>query len=383
MPVTPTPTEPGRYLFAFGANEKGQLGLNLNKTNVVQRPSVVNSKALMNHKVKMVACGTAHTLVCTEDGLTYSWGSNKDGQLGLGDDRDAFAPVRIRKIPENIVFVACGDRSSAAITEDGLLYTWGSNKDIQGSTGSLGYSVSGGRQYFPGLVEELRGVNVKFVALGYMHGGCITEDGSMYTWGRGTWGRLGLGDTVSRDNPCKLTAAPEKAVMMSCAKTVTAFLGESGKLYVFGKNDNFLLGPDSIGTLFGGGNFDAATVPINLYFDNNPDERFSYICLGEHMGAAVTASGEVWNWGRNVQPPRKAKGLSNIISCDLGRNHQGYVSKDGELIMMGENWSYQLGTESSTFGTSNPHKLNGEFLPGKVKQVACGYGFTLCVSEIE
>lgn len=81
-PVTPTPTEPGTYLFGFGANEKGQLGLNLDKRRIVERPSVITSKALKNHKLKMVASGTSHSLACTEDGLVYAWGHNK-GMLFL------------------------------------------------------------------------------------------------------------------------------------------------------------------------------------------------------------------------------------------------------------------------------------------------------------
>ena len=37
--------------------------------------------------VVSIDCGQSHVIAVTSDGNMYGWGSNTDGQLGLGDDR--------------------------------------------------------------------------------------------------------------------------------------------------------------------------------------------------------------------------------------------------------------------------------------------------------
>ena len=46
----------------------------------------------------------------------------------------------------------------------------------------------------PMLVEGLSGKNVVSLAAGGAHSAAITEGGALYTWGRGSYGRLGHGE---------------------------------------------------------------------------------------------------------------------------------------------------------------------------------------------
>lgn len=41
-----------------------------------------------------VACGSFHTMVHTSEGI-YAFGSNDDGQLGLGDNLNRYTPTMI------------------------------------------------------------------------------------------------------------------------------------------------------------------------------------------------------------------------------------------------------------------------------------------------
>lgn len=96
--------------------------------------------------------------------------------------------------------ISCGGEAysrdvghSAVVTGDGRLFIWGSGK-----TGRLGLD-SDATQTAPtqvvGQLAELRrqGIRVKSVSCGYDHSACITQDGRVVIWGRGSRGQLGLG----------------------------------------------------------------------------------------------------------------------------------------------------------------------------------------------
>ena len=96
--------------------------------------------------------------------------------------------------------ISCGGEAysrdvghSAVVTGDGRLFIWGSGKN-----GRLGLD-SDDTQTAPaqvgGQLAELRrqGIRVKSVSCGYDHSACITQDGRVVIWGRGSRGQLGLG----------------------------------------------------------------------------------------------------------------------------------------------------------------------------------------------
>ena len=72
-----------------------------------------------------VAAGECHTICSTADGSVFSWGGNNFGQLGLGDDRtNKLVPslVKGELQGKQVVHVAAGDRHSACVTDNGLMY---------------------------------------------------------------------------------------------------------------------------------------------------------------------------------------------------------------------------------------------------------------------
>ena len=68
------------------------------------------------------------------------------------------------------------------------VFTWGRGED-----GQLGLGDTND-QDLPVLVEALQGRSVEFIACGSGHTVVLTGDGKVYTWGRGDDGRLGHGD---------------------------------------------------------------------------------------------------------------------------------------------------------------------------------------------
>jgi len=75
-----------------------------------------------------VSCWFDHTVAVTEEGAAWSWGYGAGGRLGHNNIGDRLAPARVgqeRFGGAKIVTADCGYAHSAAVSEDGGLFTWG------------------------------------------------------------------------------------------------------------------------------------------------------------------------------------------------------------------------------------------------------------------
>lgn len=83
------------FLPLSGRNEKGQLGHG--DTKRLEAPKLI--EPLADEVVVAAACGRNHTLALTEGGTAYSFGENKLGQLGQGNQTDAvLSPALVSNI---------------------------------------------------------------------------------------------------------------------------------------------------------------------------------------------------------------------------------------------------------------------------------------------
>ncbi len=75
----------------------------------------------------MIACGGSFSLALDINGTIYSWGEGSSGALGTGSFNDILLPKKIELEDNSIKFkyIAAGISNSAAISENGKLYTWG------------------------------------------------------------------------------------------------------------------------------------------------------------------------------------------------------------------------------------------------------------------
>eukprot|EP00041_Stephanoeca_diplocostata_P021705 m.510280 g.510280 ORF g.510280 m.510280 type:complete len:213 (+) comp21889_c0_seq47:1307-1945(+) len=111
-----------------------------------------------------------------------------------------------------VVFIDADERSSAAVTKNGNLYTWGNN-----NYGQLGL---GHREPCPQptLVDSLVG-QVGTVSMGSMYCGAVLRNGRLAMWGHGGHGNLGLGDRKDRTRPCTVGGLLSDAVVVQVACT--------------------------------------------------------------------------------------------------------------------------------------------------------------------
>ncbi|XP_057191376.1 X-linked retinitis pigmentosa GTPase regulator-like [Triplophysa rosa] len=162
--------EEGR-LFAFGHNNKGQLGL---KTKgPVTKPTCV--KVLKAERIQFVACGTDHTFVSNSQWEIFAAGGNSDGQLGLGHCNDSITFQRLHPFCDYAPIKMLS-------AEDGRLFLWGDN--------SVGQLVLGNESHVL-LPKELKlGQPLRWVSCGYRLTALVTDNGDVFTFGESADGRL-------------------------------------------------------------------------------------------------------------------------------------------------------------------------------------------------
>lgn len=116
-------------LFSFGReNRYGQLGLG--HREVVLSPTLI--EGFSKERVVQVSCGKSHTLCMTRNTKLFAWGEDNYGQLGTGMCTPLALPTQI-KLPSAVVKptqVCCGYQGSYALSEDGSIYWWGKNSRI-------------------------------------------------------------------------------------------------------------------------------------------------------------------------------------------------------------------------------------------------------------
>lgn len=129
--------------------------------------------------IKMIVCGEAHLVILTNQGNLYTCGSNVYGQLGTGDNVYHTSPVQIVVENKIISRISCGNNHTALITSDGQLYTFGRNNRNQlGIDSTLEYCR------VPTQVDTLNGKVIQVICC-CDRIGFLTEDGSIFLMGNG------------------------------------------------------------------------------------------------------------------------------------------------------------------------------------------------------
>ena len=168
------------------------------------------------------------------NGNLYMWGSNFDGQLGVGDTTN-------RSVPTVVTFtvgptlpwrqVACGRSHTAALDNAGQVFTWGIN-----TNGQLGDSTTTQRLVPTAITPFFSGYNCTFVSCGFDHTGGININGNLYMWGKNSSGQLGINSVIQQNSPV-ITNGAGLFDSLSCGGDFTTALNDFTEVLAWGNND--------------------------------------------------------------------------------------------------------------------------------------------------
>lgn len=159
-------------LYAWGNNDKGQLGAGSNER-------IIKDPTLVMQNVKAVAASLTHTLILLENGELYACGSNAKGQLGNGDEGEGKTIFKPIKILDNVKCIAAGRDMSLCVLNDGTLLAWGSNEYGQFGNGKYKGNTEAYIQNTP--LKICTGVDK--IASGDFHTLMLMQNGELYAFG--------------------------------------------------------------------------------------------------------------------------------------------------------------------------------------------------------
>lgn len=99
----------------------------------------------------------------------------------------------------------------------GEMYSWGNGANYQLGSGAVGL------QETPVRLDSLHGISLKAVAAAKFHSAAISQEGQLFTWGFGRGGRLGEAGVCFPENfdnlSCLVTIHPARMRMSIICRT--------------------------------------------------------------------------------------------------------------------------------------------------------------------
>ena len=324
-------------------------------------PALVQFRPIVIQDVQL---SKLHTAVLTTDpeANLYVCGFGPGGRLGTGDETTRFHFTCIHNgglLGKKVISIGLGQNHSIAVSSEGEVYTWGSNR-----FGQLGYSVPSSnlkdeesvqllpRQIFGPLKREI----VTGAAASRIHS-VVHTNISLYTFGKND-GQLGLVDSDARS--LEFQATPRKVAaslfsssisMVSAIEKATVCLLDNHEVWIFAN-----YGYTKMSFLLDGfSNYFLKNSYSTTRYDNTPN-HISKITSGGDTICAMARTGDVFTvtvsqksesapLTTSTTNPSKIKGALSAPQCiwSLRKDHMAVrdvdVGQDGSIIICTESGS--------------------------------------------
>ena len=216
-------------LWVWGAGINGQLGTNSTTTKSTPVTTFAGGT-----NWKQVSAGDNLTAAIKTDGTLWTWGIGSSGELGTNSTTTKSTPVTTFAGGTNWKQVSSGGAHTAAIKTDGTLWTWG-----RGNYGQLGDNTTITKS--TPVTTFAGGTNWKQVSGGY-HTAAIKTDGTLWVWGSGINGQLGDNTTITKSTPVTTFAGGTNWKQVSGGGSHTTAIKTDGTLWTWGSGSYGKLG---------------------------------------------------------------------------------------------------------------------------------------------
>ena len=356
-------------LWCWGLGTSGQVG----DATIVSKSSPVQAVVQTTTWTSSISAGGQATGAAIKtDGTLWLWGSNSYGRLG--DNTFTFisksSPVQTVTFATNWSKVSLGANHAAAVKTDGTLWTWGRN-----SYGQLGDNTITNRSSPVQTVDG--GTTWNAVICGQNHTLATKTDGTLWLWGANSYGQLGVNDISSRSSPIQTITYGTTWSSISAASlgNHSAATKSDGTLWIWGRNSNGQLGDNTIVS---------KSSPIQVL---TPTKTWSTaISGGTAFSAAIKKDSTLWVWGLGTSgqladntilskssPIQTVTFGTNWSSVSCGATHAAAIKTDGTLWTWGTNTNGQLGDNTITHRSSPVQTVS---FGTNWASVACGSLYT-------
>jgi len=359
-----------------------------------------------------VAAGDHHSLLLLEDGTVWAWGSNSNGQLGIGNKVRQIIPVKIDGLTD-IINISAFEEFSLALKSDGTVWAWGLNDFGQLGIGNMT------NQLTPANVKGL--TDVTAISAGRQHSLALKSDGTVWAWGRNIDGELGVSGTSNRLTPININLS--NIVAISAGYNYSLALRSNGDVLGWGHNNLNQLGlgggsptrwvpptkspgltdvtaisagfrqhslaAKSDGTAWACGSNNRGQVGVGntidqAYFVKSINlTDITDISAGYGHSLALKSDGTIWAYGENGygqlgasnnndrSTAVKVINLTDVTAISAGKWHSLALKSDGSVWSWGVNWNGQLGTGDTNnysapfmiWGPTSSTDPTGPFMP--------------------
>ncbi|KAH1149870.1 hypothetical protein GYH30_044067 [Glycine max] len=296
-------------VYTWGFGRGGRLGhpdfdIHSGQAAVITPRQVTSG--LGSRRVMAIAAAKHHTVISTQGGEVFTWGSNREGQLGYPSVDTQPTPRRVSSLRSRIVAVAAANKHTAVVSDLGEVFTWGCNRE-----GQLGYGTSNSASnYTPHVVESLKGKTLTRVSAAKYHTIVLGSDGEVFTWGHRlvTPKRVVVSRNLKKSGstPLKFHRKERLNVVSIAAGMVHSMaLTDDGALFYWVSSDP-----------------DLRCQQLYAMCGRN----MVSISAGKYWTAAVTATGDVYMWDgkKGKDKPLVATrlhGVKKATSVSVGETH--------------------------------------------------------------